>query len=107
MVDHNLRRLPAAGLTTSTFDRASIMLYRFPALFYRSNPSACAPMGNGQDLSEGDRQGLQYLYPYEVAAVTTIRHRRVDAFEMLIKRDAVGETLKDSLDQQLRKMISR
>jgi len=63
MVDHNLRRLSSVGLTTGNFDRASIMLYRFPELFYRSNPSSCAPIGNGQDLSEGDREGLQHLYP--------------------------------------------
>lgn len=63
-VDHNLRQLqPRQGLTPSPFDPASVMLYRFPALFYRSQPSPCAPTTDGQKLSPGDIAGLQHLYP--------------------------------------------
>jgi hypothetical protein len=45
------------------FDRKSVMLYRFPPLFYRVDPSPCAPEGDGEELSEGDVRGLRLLYP--------------------------------------------
>lgn len=60
-VDHNLRADPDTG-AAGPFDAASVMLYRFPPLFYKSNPSACAPVGQGSTLSDGDRQGLALLY---------------------------------------------
>lgn len=61
-IDHNLR--PAHGpVTPGQFDAASVMLYRFPPLFYKTSPSPCAPQGDGQSLSAGDRDGLQLLYP--------------------------------------------
>ncbi|WP_127507278.1 hypothetical protein [Actinoplanes solisilvae] len=76
-VDHNLRT-PAntAALVAGPFDPASVMLYRFPALFYRSNPSPCAPVGPGQELSDGDRQGLTLLYPRDDVATDAARGRR-------------------------------
>lgn len=33
-VDHNLRQISPSGLSSSAFDQESIMLYRFPNLFY-------------------------------------------------------------------------
>ena len=73
-VDHNLR--PTTGHTTaSAFDRASVMLYRFPALFYRTSGSPCAPSGDGQDLSEGDGDGLDLLYPGAEAPSESTRRR--------------------------------
>jgi hypothetical protein len=100
MVDHNLRRLPPDGLSFGEFDRASIMLYRFPALFYRSNPSPCGPTTNGQNLSEGDIAGLLRLYPHEEPVAEALRSRRSRAFEVLLSRDDVSEPLKASLTKQ-------
>ena len=62
-VDHNLRAEDRPGLVPSAFDAASVMLYRFPPIFYKRLPSPCAPVGPGQSLSDGDRTGLQHLYP--------------------------------------------
>lgn len=63
-VDHNLRQATSSSATTAgSFDRASIMLYRFLPLFYKTSPSPCAPSGGTQDLSAGDLAGLQHLYP--------------------------------------------
>jgi hypothetical protein len=45
------------------FDPASIMLYRFPDIFYKEVPSACAPTGDGITLSDGDKRALTLLYP--------------------------------------------
>jgi hypothetical protein len=76
-VDHNLRTsADSPALTAGAFDPASVMLYRFPALFYRTQPSACAPTGDGQDLSEGDKRALSLLYPEQAAAVGAIGERR-------------------------------
>jgi hypothetical protein len=62
-VDHNLRAEDRPGLVPGTFDPASVMLYRFPPIFYKRLPSPCAPVGSGESLSDGDRIGLQHLYP--------------------------------------------
>lgn len=75
-VDHNLRTLTSPELTFSEFDRSSIMLYRFDRLFYKTDPSECAPSGDGQDLSEGDIRGLQHLYPAAGAQASAITGRR-------------------------------
>jgi hypothetical protein len=65
-VDHNLRTVESTTSVAGPFDRASVMLYRFAPFFYKSNPSTCAPDGDGEDLSDGDRRGLQLLYPRTV-----------------------------------------
>ncbi|WP_417721877.1 hypothetical protein [Salipiger sp.] len=62
-VDRNLKTEEDPAVIAGPFDPASVMLYRFPPLFYRTTPSACAPVGDGQTLSEGDIRGLQLLYP--------------------------------------------
>jgi hypothetical protein len=70
-VDHNLRQAASSpGTTAGAFDRASIMLYRFPLLFYVSDPNPCssdsnpcAPLGGTENLSSGDIDGLAHLYP--------------------------------------------
>lgn len=105
-VDHNLRRLPPTGLTVGAFDRASIMLYRFPALFYRTNPSPCAPSGNGESLSARDREGLRHLYPSDDEHVEAVRSLRLRAFESLLSTEDVGDNLKDTLRMQLKTISS-
>lgn len=99
-VDHNLRRLPPEGLTTGNFDRASIMLYRFPPLFYRSSPSPCAPSGNGQSLSQGDRDGLRHLYPSDEAEVDALSSRSLSAFDLLLGAETISPRLKEGLRAQ-------
>lgn len=63
MVDHNLRTVNNPDLVAGPFDNASVMLYRFKPLFYTTDPSPCAPSGDGIDLSDGDKRGLRLLYP--------------------------------------------
>jgi hypothetical protein len=76
-VDSNLRTPSNTGsLVSGPFDPSSIMLYRFPELFYRSQPSLCAPSGEGQQLSEGDKRGLRLLYPKGKQQVDAIGERR-------------------------------
>ncbi|WP_328944557.1 hypothetical protein OG259_26705 [Streptomyces sp. NBC_00250] len=78
MVDHNLRTVDAPDLVAGPFDTKSVMLYRFPAFFYKSTPSSCAPTGNGQNLSDGDKRGLDLLYPHTEEGVAD-RQARADA----------------------------
>jgi hypothetical protein len=76
-IDFNLRTpADSRALVAGPFDAASVMLYRFPALFYRAQPSPCAPAGDGQLLSDGDKRGLKLLYPKAAAELSTIADRR-------------------------------
>lgn len=75
-VDHNLRQAHPGSGTAGTFDRESIMLYRFPALFYVSTPNPCAPLGSGDSLSTGDIAGLTHLYPHDNASMLARTNRQ-------------------------------
>lgn len=87
-VDHNLRSIRAGrGITAGPFDAASCMLYRFPPMFYRTSPSPCAPIGDGLDLSNGDKAGLQRLYPKQAETQKEIAERRMTLAED-IEREA-------------------
>ncbi|MBM7505833.1 hypothetical protein ACFPER_01870 [Agromyces aurantiacus] len=74
-VDHNLRTEEDPDVIAGPFDAASVMLYRFPDFFYRSNPSSCAPTTDGQNLSDGDRRGLNVLYPHTADELADLRSR--------------------------------
>jgi hypothetical protein len=75
-VDHNLRAEERPGLVPGPFDRESVMLYRFPEMFYKNPPSPCAPVGEGESLSAGDRAGLQVLYPGGPASAPIIEKQQ-------------------------------
>ena len=93
-VDHNLRQAPSGSGTAGTFDRASIMLYRFPALFYVSTPNPCAPLGGGDDLSAGDIAGLQYLYPTTPANIQAIAGRQANVRNVISKAAGIKDDVK-------------
>jgi len=75
-VDHNMRPRSADGAIVGPFDPASVMLYRFPQLFYRSFPNPCAPTGNGIDMSTGDIAGALGIYPFDEGAAASANERR-------------------------------
>ena len=90
-VDHNLRTsADSPALTAGAFDPGSVMLYRFPSLFYRTQPSACAPTGDGQSLSDGDKRALGLLYPEQAEALQAIGERR-EALLQTIETSAGAE----------------
>jgi len=82
-VDHNLRRIDDPKIVPGPFDRASIMLYRFPESFYRNPPSDCAPIGAGISLSEEDKRGLRLLYPAAGPKLDEAEDRRNQLIEVL------------------------
>ncbi|MEM7166903.1 MAG: hypothetical protein AAF581_15675 [Planctomycetota bacterium] len=90
-VDRNLRPVSGTGIRAGEFDSESVMLYRFPPLFYKSDPSPCAPTGNGIDLSAGDRAGLLSLYPREEVAVAGRLGAQRDMIALLFGAPGITE----------------
>ncbi len=82
-VDHNLRMVDSPDIVAGPFDSDSIMLYDFDPLFYKTTPSKCAPTGNGIDLSDGDRRGLQLLYPHPAAEVSRLTSRAAQVLDQI------------------------
>lgn len=88
-VDHNLKTEEDPNVIAGPFDPASVMLYRFPPLFYKSLPSPCAPTTDGQALSDGDKRGLQLLYPGDPAIRATAT-RDLEGAIAMIEADREG-----------------
>jgi len=82
-VDHNLRTAENPETTAGPFDAASVMLYRFAAFFYKSNPSTCAPTGDGVNISDGDKRGLKLLYPETVSAINALADQASAGVDLL------------------------
>jgi len=82
-VDHNLRTVEDPGAVAGPFDAASVMLYRFAPFFYKSSPSPCAPTGAGIDLSDGDKRGLELLYPAAAEAVDALATQSLNGLELM------------------------
>ena len=82
-VDHNLRTEDDPTAVAGTFDADSVMLYRFASFFYKSDPSACAPTGDGVNISDGDKRGLGLLYPSTAAAVNELADQASNGIDVL------------------------
>lgn len=78
-VDSNLKTLPvSSAYLMGDFDKDSIMMYQFPAFFFRGGEkSPCfTPMDN-RKLSQGDVLGARHAYPSDpgLAAAQTAERR--------------------------------
>ncbi len=85
-VDHNLRTKESPDVVAGPFDNKSIMLYAFATFFYKTSPSPCAPSGNGIDLSDGDKRGLNLLYPRTAEALDDRAARADKALQDMLTR---------------------
>ena len=93
-VDFNLRQAaPGAGLT-GPFDRASIMLYRFPPSYYHTFPNGCTPEGSGDNLSLGDVAGLQACYPHDAPELRLLQDRQSKLQDVISKSPALSQETK-------------
>ena len=95
-VDRNLLTEEDPNLVAGPFDPQSVMLYRFPPLFYKTTPSRCEPVGDGQNLSEGDRRGLALLYPgssEEIDRIVETQHSVLSSLESASPRHGGLERL--------------
>jgi hypothetical protein len=111
-IDFNLRASKDdSGFVAGPFDRASVMLYRFPKLFYHVDPSPCAPSGDGQNLSDGDKRGLSLLYPKQASELSTIATRRENLLKTLEPEKGLEGTgkspLMKSAAQRLRDSLTK
>jgi hypothetical protein len=102
-VDHNLRPRGAAGALLGDFDQASIMLYRFPAPYYRTFPNPCAPTGNGIDLSGGDIEALLRAYPFDTVESSTQNTRRAGVVDVLSGFKELPRDLRAAIDNLARR----
>lgn len=110
-VDANMRALPPQGLYTSpTLDQGSIMLYDFPAFFYTTNPSPCAYVGDGDDISSGDAEGLGKMYPIPqpnnpnpaiAAELDRLAKRQTELLRSIVTEERVSPQLKESLKTEI------
>lgn len=90
-VDHNLKTEEDPNIVVGPFDPASVMLYRFQDFFYKTTPSPCAPTGDGQSLSAGDRRGLQLLYPGGDEEVTRVAERQRSILGAIERSGPMGQ----------------
>jgi hypothetical protein len=75
-IDFNLRTQEDPSTVAGPFENGSVMLYRFPALFYGDPNGGCVPpAGGGLSLSEGDERGLRLLYPHTAQELTAMEAR--------------------------------
>jgi len=101
-VDHNLRQAQHDPQSShGPFDRASIMLYRFPALFYVSSTSHCIPLGAGQDLSQGDIAGLLHLYPVQDDELEVLAERKSAVMRAIQGLESVDDSVKANIEATL------
>jgi hypothetical protein len=106
-VDHNLRTEDDPTAVASKFDAASVMLYRFAPFFYKSDPSSCAPTSNGQDLSDGDKRGLQLLYPAGPDAVAAMAEQSAQGLELIGANESNTDTGSVHVDRLIELMSER
>ena len=102
-VDRNLRPRPAEGALLGAFDQASIMLYRFPPVYYRTNPNPCAATGNGIDLSDGDIEALRRAYPFDAESAGAQNERRTGVVEVLSAVKELPDELRSALGNLARR----
>jgi hypothetical protein len=107
-VDFNLRTNVSDDVVVGPFDTDSVMLYAFDSFFYKSDPSPCAPTGNGIDLSDGDRRGLALLYPRTEEAVGHLARSAATARDAL--RNSSGEEgvgTESAYERRVRELLDR
>ena len=112
-VEHNLRVRDDPDAVAGPFDPASVMLYRFPALFYHTADSPCAPTGGGVELSEGDKRGLRLLYgdrPEDAAAYVARVTDLARAIESVysdsgLETTSEGETFARSTLERIERLV--
>jgi hypothetical protein len=84
-VDFNMGALHEQGLIATKFDPQSIMLYTFPAWYYKTGEKATCYHAQNVNLSDGDKAIVAQLYPKDpkarAAMVDQIRAHHVAQIE--------------------------
>jgi hypothetical protein len=86
-VDWNMRPISGDDLVASKFDKKSIMLYLFPAQFYKKGAkSRCFVAKMNYQISEGDRAAISEMYPADPNARLANFESNKAAFADLLKK---------------------
>ncbi|WP_162914253.1 hypothetical protein [Taklimakanibacter lacteus] len=83
-IDWNLRQASGEDLQLTKFDRKSVMLYQFPADFYRKGAkSKCFVARESTRVSAGDRALLALMYPADPASRIAAFKKNREKFEAI------------------------
>ncbi|MGE0240474.1 MAG: hypothetical protein AB7S59_17280, partial [Parvibaculaceae bacterium] len=90
-IDWNLRQASGEDLQLTKFDKTSVMLYQFPADFYKKGAkSKCfVPEPNSQ-ISSGDRALIAAMYPANESARLEAFQKNKEKFEAIWKKEDGG-----------------
>jgi len=101
-VDHNLRQLPASGLTYSDHDADSIMHYSFrPWMFVEGDDSPCYTERNNV-LSSSDKAMTARAYPAAEEEAVALVGNRVRSLKSILSTQNLPDTARSRFERQLR-----
>lgn len=101
-VDHNLRQLPAGGLTYSDHDADSIMHYSFePWMFAKGDDSPCYTEPNNV-LSGSDKAMAARAYPAAEEEAVALVSNRVRSLESVLSARNLPDASRSRFERQLR-----
>lgn len=86
MVDYNLRKMAAGGLTYSPHDRLSIMHYSFPAWMFVSREASSCYIPENIALSEEDKRRAQKAYPFGKNSISKQRKERIKNLNLALNK---------------------
>ncbi|MGE0006709.1 MAG: M12 family metallopeptidase [Parvibaculaceae bacterium] len=90
-IDWNLRQAAGEDLQLTKFDKNSVMLYQFPADFYkRGAKSKCFVAQPNSQISSGDRALVAAMYPANPSARLEAFQKNKEKFEAIWKKDKDG-----------------
>jgi hypothetical protein len=87
-VDHNLKEMPAGGLSYSPHDKHSIMHYAFPDWMFISGTSSPCYVKENSSLSEQDKAMAGRAYPFRSDLLNEQRLAREDSINHILRSGA-------------------
>lgn len=93
-VDHNLKQLPARGLSFSKHDPKSIMHYSFDDWMFKTGKSSRCYIKPNNSLSASDKAMAKKAYPFEKGEFESNDSRRKENLKLLITDKDIPPRLK-------------
>jgi hypothetical protein len=105
IVDFNMRVLHQQGLLATKFDKQSIMLYTFPASYFKNGSSSTCYSDINAKLSVGDKEIVATLYPESRSARIAIVNRIREHHLAMIKALGQAEGAKSGVLQLIDEVL--
>lgn len=83
-VRRNLALLDQKGVLATEFDKVSVMIYAFPARFYKRKEASPCFATERPEISPGDRKLIAALYPADAAARERVQAERKGFWDRLM-----------------------